>query len=233
VSARGISQLYSLANVLYVFYRRRQSIVNRGTFAVSKTVTPDEMLRDHLPYEIKMMRFAHKMLHQQHQDRMMLNSLIECFCTHARNLIDFFNKKDDHRDDALARDFVGCSYNQFAGALPEDIKRLRKKIHKQIAHITYRRTIADRIDDQFQWNVRDLIEKEIGNFGNRLISQSRYTKFADLYQSDFSYRSWPISPNAPTRTSTETAGTTYVNPSPPAQNYTYRTGLRDEPESSS
>ena len=44
----------------------------------------EEILTRHLPYEIEMLRLIHETLHQPYPGDAMANSLIECFCIHAR-----------------------------------------------------------------------------------------------------------------------------------------------------
>jgi hypothetical protein len=143
---------------------------------MSKTGTladREEILREHLPYEIEMLRFAHGKLQEPAHDRTMVNCLIECFCVHARNLIDFFDDdKKDNDKDAVARHFVNrVSYQPFAGSSPKHpggrYGELYAKLNKQITHITYDRTgigDADKIGDQDRKQIRRLIEKEIDNF---------------------------------------------------------------------
>jgi hypothetical protein len=210
---------------------------------VSKTGTPadrEEILCVHLPYEIEMLRFAYAMLQQPYHGRVMANSLIECFCIHARNLIDFFyeDKKDGHNT-VVARQFVDRASYRNVGVKKkkgEPLYDLYVKLNKQIAHITYDRagiTDADKIGPQDRKDIRDLIEAEIHNFGSSEL-RIPYTKYADKYQRDLSYNAVSFSPNSPTSTSVPAASSTVTfNPSPPAGNYVYLTGLRDEPNSSS
>ena len=171
----------------------------------------------------------------------MANSLIECFCIHARNLIDFFYEdKNDGHNTAVARQFVDrASYKNVVVNFwkkGEPLYDLYVKLNKQIAHITYDRagiTDADKIGAQDRKDIRDSIEAEIDNFGNSKL-RNPYTKYADKYQRDLSYNAVPFSPNAPACTSVPAVSSTITfNPSPPAGNYVYLTGLRDEPNSSS
>jgi len=203
---------------------------------MSKTGTladREEILGVHLPYEIEMLRFAHSMLQEPSRDRKMANSLIECFCVHARNLIDFFygDKKDGHNT-VVARHFTDrASYRNFDGSFGKNrgpLYDLYVKLNKQITHITYDRTgitDADKIGTQDRKDIRDLLEKEIDNFRDAL--KSVYTKYADKYHPDFSYHAWPLSSGTVTTTSTPVAlmGGISSNPtSPPAQNYRYLVG---------
>jgi hypothetical protein len=66
----------------------------------------------------------------------------ECFCLHARNLINFFwEDKPPNAKDAVARHFTDASYNPFGGICPQEKTRgLYGKLNKQITHITYDRT---------------------------------------------------------------------------------------------
>jgi hypothetical protein len=189
----------------------------------------EKMLCKHLPYEIEMLRFAHKMLQEPHHDKMIANSLIECFCIHARNLIDFFYEdKPDNAKDAVARHFTDrSSYCPFAGKSPKEpgaLGRLYAKVNKQITHITYDRTDIDteKIGPEDRRDLRDLIENEINNFRDHI--RTPYTKYAYLYNGDFASNKWPLSPNAPTSSQSVMSGTSYGPPAPPSGNYRYIIG---------
>jgi len=68
----------------------------------------------HLPYEIEMLRLIHETLHQPYPGDAMANSLIECFCIRARNLIDFFNDcKPPNSKNSVARHFTDSAYSPF------------------------------------------------------------------------------------------------------------------------
>jgi len=68
----------------------------------------------HLPYEIEMLRLIHETLHQPYPGDAMANSLIECFCIRARNLIDFFNDcKPPNSKNSVARHFIDSANSPF------------------------------------------------------------------------------------------------------------------------
>jgi DNA-directed RNA polymerase specialized sigma54-like protein len=96
-----------------------------------------QILREHLPYEIKMLRYTHDRLQAEVKDRESNNVLIESFCLHARNLIDFFRGQRNTKEYACARDFTTKSYRP----IDKEIHRqtVYKKLNDQIAHLTYRR----------------------------------------------------------------------------------------------
>ncbi len=66
-------------------------------------------------------------------NKVIRNALVESFCIHARNLIDFFNSKQglDPRD--FAPNYMPTVVNQIDS-------KLARKLHTQIAHLTYKRT---------------------------------------------------------------------------------------------
>jgi hypothetical protein len=83
------------------------------------------IISEHLPYEIDMMRYAFRRLQSPLQSPLQqeeLNALIECFCVHARNLLDFFwDRKPRRKNYAIARHFVvdpRC-YKPFDGKNPK------------------------------------------------------------------------------------------------------------------
>ena len=69
------------------------------------------------------------------------NALIEAFGVHVRSLLDFFYSKGKD-DDVVATHFFSASIiweiaRPFKS--PEDLKRLKNRVNKEIAHLTYTR----------------------------------------------------------------------------------------------
>jgi hypothetical protein len=140
---------------------------------VSKTGTLDDrkkIIAEHLPYEVNMLRLSHYILlggiPQPLLSPGVANLAIEGFCTHARNLIDFFADQSPARGkDAVARHFTNGSYSPFNG---KDVKKegLYGRINKQIMHLTYDRTDDPnlKIGPNDREQLRHLIENEIIEF---------------------------------------------------------------------
>ena len=90
----------------------------------------------------------HKLREHDFRDQWDVNALIKSFCVHARNLNEFFLEEGRHWDLLKASYFTDANYR-----LPRKTKRraaLFKKIDRQIAHLTRKRTSAARnkIDEQ-------------------------------------------------------------------------------------
>jgi hypothetical protein len=117
-----------------------------------------EFLHEHLPYEIDMFRWTYIQL-QIPAPVMLRNALIESFCIHSRNLLEFFS--GSHQAWPVT-DFCDAHFT------PLDKSRCQSpltRISNQIAHLGKSRTS----DPNRKINVTDpaianLIEPEIGRF---------------------------------------------------------------------
>jgi hypothetical protein len=67
------------------------------------------------------------------------DALIVSFCTHARNLLEFFSKPGRDRYHAAARDYANTCYEPHTG----DAGRLYGQLCAPINHLTYNRTDDD------------------------------------------------------------------------------------------
>lgn len=116
----------------------------------------EELIGEHLDYEIKMLHETRKALRGEPVPTgIIANALMESFCIHARNLNEFF--LESIRDDTLkASTFATPDYRRPEN--PADRQALFKKINKQISHLTTDRTsvvdekigTADR-DEMYSW----------------------------------------------------------------------------------
>jgi hypothetical protein len=93
-----------------------------------------EIIRQHLTYEIEMLFATQQRLQQGESDRIVRNALIESFCVHARNLIDFLRGK---RSGVTAK-AVTHDYKPFVKG--EIDKKCRHMIEEQITQLGYGRT---------------------------------------------------------------------------------------------
>lgn len=144
---------------------------------MSKTGTVIEknlIIFEMLPYGIDMLRHAYGRLQSASHGQATANILIECFCLHARNLLDFFWDKK-HSNHAVAREFTTPSYNPFGGVSPKT-NGVYRKLHDQILHLTYGRTdvMEEKIGHQQRAELKNLIEKEIDNFGIHIDASYRH-----------------------------------------------------------
>jgi hypothetical protein len=95
----------------------------------SQQTSGEEFFTDHLPYEINMLRVSFALLSTGVMGPALTNVLIESFCVHARNLIEFFKNKDSCDFDP--RDFAIAAYQLEKRFLRDSIL---PKINNQISH---------------------------------------------------------------------------------------------------
>jgi hypothetical protein len=82
---------------------------------------------------------AYTLLLQPSFTRVVEDALIVAFCTHARNLLEFFFRRPDGYF-AIARDYATTSYETLKY---EDVKEEFERLCAQINHLTYERTDDD------------------------------------------------------------------------------------------
>ena len=128
-----------------------------------------EVIERHLPYEIGMLFSTYKRLEAGEPDHDVRNALIEAFCIHARNLIDFLKGK---RKGVRARS-VTDGYTPFAGTKID--RALTKKIEDQIAHLSIGRTSDpnEKIDGRVRSVLLWAIATELVEFQRHLKPQYR------------------------------------------------------------
>jgi hypothetical protein len=130
-----------------------------------------EAFEHHLVYEINMFRHAYNFLRVPAWSQEMANALIESFCVHARNLIDFFSEYSEtpgqSRDYIGARHFCKDFQSWTKGGPTDDVKN---RLNRQISHLTYDREAATnrKIGPDERNELVELIEREIEIFASHL-----------------------------------------------------------------
>jgi hypothetical protein len=128
----------------------------------------------HVRYEIAMLRCTFSDLAVRNIRDCQTNALIESFCIHCRNLIDFFmEKRGPSEGYAAARHFAVAEYQPF----PKSVSpTLYGKLSQHVAHITYSRTAndANKINAEDRVELLTLIEDEIRNFREHLKPSYRF-----------------------------------------------------------
>jgi hypothetical protein len=100
-----------------------------------------DILAEHLPYEVQMLNFSFEVLCWTPGilGQLPVNALIESFCIHARNLIDFFTEQSvSPKNYAGAKHYVGASWIA-SGDSDYKSDSIYGKLNEQIAHLTYGR----------------------------------------------------------------------------------------------
>lgn len=134
-----------------------------------------DMLVEHLPYEIDMMRVAYAYLRSTDRAKsreaigentglvtFLNNAAIEAFWIHARNLLEFFGRESQAEGrTACAQDFTHSSLTY---DLPFD--NLKELINEQICHLQYKRyrDPLDKIDGFTMQRVMEAIDRAIALF---------------------------------------------------------------------
>ena len=139
-------------------------------------------MRDHVPYEIAMMRATHDALSQGVPPGICSNAYIESFAIHARALINFLNGKDGSR----AQDFAE---NYFPFASGQIRQGLIEKLNQQIPHITEKRfnTPEEKLNGADIDELRVRIDDELRRFLAHLTPH--YREIWDTKKCHL--RSWP------------------------------------------
>jgi hypothetical protein len=83
------------------------------------------------------------------------DAVLEAFLIHARNLIDFFIGPSNYKkEDVIAADYFSSPDVWRRGLKKDGLHKVRERIGKKLAHLTYRR-----LQDADGWNPRDLVER--------------------------------------------------------------------------
>lgn len=154
----------------------------RNIFGKKMTVSKEQkqkMISEHLEYEIYMLNYTDTIL--RNSSILMLhecirNALIESFCTHARNLIEFFrNSTTEARlgKPAGSKHFTGKGYSslhteKFKDTIGE-LSALYNQLSDDSAHLSYARTIGQKkIEAAERELLRKLIIEEVEEFRKHL-----------------------------------------------------------------
>ena len=147
--------------------------------------TLEEILREHLPYELNMLRSTFERLRDGVADGVLRNALIESFSIHARSLIGFFNNEQGVKASSFT-DGVHVLFR--AGHVDGNVVR---KLNTQIAHLTLKRT-ADplgKIGDVDRQEMLDTIRLALQEFEQHLKPE-----FKVLWQYQFESATLRIDP---------------------------------------
>ena len=121
-------------------------------------------IKEHLPYEINMLRYTQNVLNAGSVTRLDWNALYESFAVHARNLYVFLTNEDG--PNARAKDFVPA----FKAEKDDQTKSVHQRFLAQIFHLGPKRPrlsqakigLSD-INVYFSW-----IERNFGSFLDQL-----------------------------------------------------------------
>jgi hypothetical protein len=144
----------------------------KGTSLSAPSPSP-ESREYHLNYEIWMLEETNQKHHDT--DQVINNALIESFCVHARNLIEFFAEE--------ARHYTTQSYRPFCHISRKRLESIRGKINVQISHVKYQgRTTndADKITARERAEIINILAAEISEFKAHLLPKYGQSEIRDL-----------------------------------------------------
>lgn len=139
---------------------------------MTRPVRTDDELRaasDHLYYEVMMLKRTMERLTSGPEDDVVSNALLESFTIHARALMDFFYPSEIPQvTDVIAQDFIGDgqSWEEVRGDQPEIFGKARRRVNKEIAHLTYdRQTVTPAL----RGPILEISNKFLANVPKRLL----------------------------------------------------------------
>jgi hypothetical protein len=148
----------------------------RNDMANKSTTTLQEVFDMHLHYEIIRLVDTYVLLLKpvyrsgltSDRAEAVDDGLIVAFCTHARNLLEFFFFHEQGR--AIATDYAEPDYVK--PKKPDVVGRLYGQLSAQINHLTYNRTDDDskKIDIPERKELIDIIHKEVTRLAGKLKS---------------------------------------------------------------
>jgi hypothetical protein len=87
----------------------------------------------------------------ENRDRIVYNALVECFCVHLRNFIEFFHRKKRR---PFYRDFLPESTSF---ELKNKLDRYEPKVNDLLSHCTYKRLSYTKIEKE--WHITDILNE--------------------------------------------------------------------------
>lgn len=91
--------------------------------------------------------------------------MIESFCVHARQLVDFFESRGTRGKEARADDYISGYRANYTLRIP---RKLYGKLNEQIAHLSLSRAGAVKINAEDRKLMMDALEDEARQFFERV-----------------------------------------------------------------
>jgi hypothetical protein len=122
-----------------------------------------------------MLEQTYQRTERDNPDPVINNALIEAFCLHARNLIEFFKKK--------ANTYTGKNYKPFSQISGECLEKIKTRLNTQIVHLIYEgRTVVDseKIDLKNRAEMLNILSAEIAQFKANLLPEYQHIAIPNL-----------------------------------------------------
>jgi hypothetical protein len=142
----------------------------------SASASPDELLLEcHFVYEIKMLQETYQRCWEEvtndadDERKILNNALIESFCIHARNLIEFF------RDKKVRTTYADPTYRAFSLVQPNTMDTIYERLCAQITHLVYKGThnrtthALQKINAKDRYEILRILRSEIIEFKGKLV----------------------------------------------------------------
>src|SRR6266478_3100960 len=151
----------------------------------SPSPSDDELLlKCHFVYELTMLRDTYQRCPKEGtiiNDDIIRNALIESFCVHARNLIEFFEGEKNE-----SRKYSESAYHPFSTVMSDiRIGVIKKRLNAQITHLiyhgTHKRTINDseKINDKDRADIYTIVARENTIFKTHLAQGYKHIAIPD------------------------------------------------------
>ncbi|HLZ43832.1 MAG TPA: hypothetical protein VKQ11_22905 [Candidatus Sulfotelmatobacter sp.] len=128
---------------------------------------------EHLRYELQMLSYTANELSRMQNPSPQASALLESFCLHLRNLIEFFFTKpgDEKDDDVIAHDF--CP--RWSEKISPLLDKAAVRANKEVTHLTLQRKSG--FDPAKPWNTVALFN-EITAVANRFVDRADDAKLS-------------------------------------------------------
>jgi hypothetical protein len=138
-------------------------------------LSPKELLECHYRYEQDMLRATYAAI-SRYEDKAIQNALIESFCVHARNLIEFFEapsktRRAKGKEIYRAMDYADETFQPLRDF--GDVKKLNGLLNTQIAHLIYGGRTCDldkKISNDHRAELVKIIQQKSAEFKKSLRS---------------------------------------------------------------
>lgn len=124
-----------------------------------------KLISEHLWYEVQMLVGLSRYMSSGGSDNNLIkNAVLEAYTIHARLILDFLFNKEPQPDDVIAIDFLEDvqEWMNFQNERRQQIKTIRTRVAKEVAHLTYRRLNVT--PDEKPWKYMEITDEIMSMF---------------------------------------------------------------------
>ena len=142
--------------------------------------TKAKYLKEHLTYEVLMLRYTYQRLHVTRN--LQWNAMYESFVIHARNLHDFLTSRPSTYKSKRYRlpNYKASDFSTFVPKTPSNMKHTYDRMHSQVLHLGAERPYSHRRKIKLQREVKkiyDWLEREVTSFKSTLLGTAYSNSF--------------------------------------------------------